>query len=114
MFSAIQREIQEEFGIGITLLGSDTQFSEHTIVSLPLPIGIHKVSYEHREKGDIEKLEYVFFAHAQDEIDTADPEEIFDRQWIAQEDFFALDAPAETHLFLQELLEQHGDLLEIL
>jgi hypothetical protein len=81
---------------------------------LPLPIGIHKVRYEHRTNGPIEKLEYMFFARAQGEIGQVDEEEIFDWKWISQDEFLSLEPGRETFLSLQELLEQHGDLLEIL
>jgi len=114
MFDALEREIKEEFGMWITIIGSDTSFSEHTIVSFPLPIGIHKVRYEHRTKGAIEKLEYVFFARAAWDVGQVDEEEIFDWKWISQDEFLSLDPKRETFVSFQELLEQHGDLLEIL
>ena len=114
MFTALEREMQEEFGLPVTIIWSDTVFSEHTIVSLPLPIGIHKVKYDHRTKWSIEKMEYVFFARTDGEIEQTDEEEIFDWKWVSQEDFLSMDAWRETFASIQDMLEQHGDLLEIL
>ena len=75
---------------------------------------MHTVKYEHRTQGSIEKFEYVFFARAEHGVGTVDAEEIYDRKRFTEDELFALEPGREIHLFIQELLEQNGDLLEIL
>ena len=48
VYEGLIRELEEELDISATVIGSDTIFSNHSVVSLPLPISIHKVRYEHR------------------------------------------------------------------
>lgn len=114
IYAALEREITEELALDITIIWSDTIFAERNVVALPLPISIHKVAYEHRTKGDIEKLEHVFFARADETEIEPQEDEIYDRQWIDQDSFHALEGWVEVPTWMQELMEQQEDLLEIL
>lgn len=116
IYEALEREITEEFGLPITVIGSDTSFSEHNIVSYPLPVSIHHIKYEHRTRGMVEKMEYVFFARAQDEIEEGDinEDEIHAWEWFDQDELFAMEPNIDIYMAIQEILEQNGDLLEIL
>lgn len=114
MYDALLRELDEELKIDVTIIWSDIQFNDRYLVSLPLPVSIHKLEYEHREKGMIQKLEYVFFARAQGDVGEVDSNEIFDWEWVSFDDFFAMEGNRETYVFMQEILEQNEDLLELL
>ena len=114
MYKALKREIEEELWVSITIIGSDIQFSDHNIVSLPLPVSIHKVQYEHIERGSIEKLEYIFFARIDGNVTEIQEDEIYDWKRASSDDVFAMEWNREIHTFMQEILEQNEDLLELL
>lgn len=116
VYTALKRECEEEFGIVVDIIGSDTHYSDRDIVSMPLPIDIHVVQYDHRIKWPIQKFEYVFFARTRDTIDPehVDRQEIYDWRWMDTEAFYALHAGTETFKWIQDLLEQQEDLLDIL
>ena len=62
----------------------------------------------------IEKLEFIFFARLEGSLGVIDEEEIYDWKWFSQDEFFAMEPGVETHKFMQELMEQNEDLLELL
>ncbi len=114
IYQALEREINEELAMPISIIGSENTFSDRYIAPMPLPISIHKVKYEHPKRGKIEKLEFFFFARAQGPIGEQEKEEIVDCQRISQEDFLAMDPNGETYRQMQEILEQNQELLELL
>ena len=114
MYEALKRELSEELDIDVMIIGSDIQFSDHNIASLPLPVSIHKIRYEHRERGEIEKLEYVFFARVDGDVEQVQEDEIYDWRRASSDDIFAMEGNREIPKFMQEILEQNEDLLELL
>ena len=114
VYACLQREIEEETGLDITIIGVENKTTEHNLVSLPLPISIHKVKYEHRTRGKIEKLEYRFFANAYGEYDEIDSDEIYDYVWLTSDQILDLEWNVEIHSATQQILEQNQELLELL
>lgn len=112
--ACLQREIEEETGLDITIIGPENKFSDHHVVALALPISIHKVKYEHRTRGKVQKLEYWFFAHAFGEYDEIDSDEIYDYTRLSADEILKLQWNVEVHKSIQEVLEQNLDLLELL
>ncbi len=114
IFQCLEREIHEELWLGITIVGVESVINSHNVATLPLPISIHKVAYEHRERGPIEKMEYVFFARMNGEVTNIQREEIYDYTRVEVEDMLEMNPWEEIHEFVQEILDQNIDLLEII
>lgn len=109
---ALQREVHEELGIDISLIGVEQEISDDRVATLPLPVSMYVVRYEHRTKWLIEKLEYLFFARAQGDIES-DENEIVAYERMSIDDVLVLD-DTEIPRFFKEVLEQNIDLLEII
>lgn len=114
IYACLQREIEEETGLDITTIGVENQITDHHVVAFPLPISIHKVKYEHRTKGKIEKLEYWFFANAYGEYNEIENEEIYDYAWFTPDEIIEMQGNVEIYKSIQQVLEQNLDLLELL
>lgn len=114
VYEALKREVDEELGLWISLVGVENIVSTSNVVPLPLPISIHKVVYEHRTRGDIEKQEYFFFARMTGEISTLSNDEIQEFKWFEGDEILAMEEDTEIHGFIQEILDQNLDLLEII
>ena len=50
MYAALARELEEELHIKVSILGSENDITTPTVKSLPLPVSIHRVRYEHRTR----------------------------------------------------------------
>lgn len=114
VYACLEREIQEELWVDIVILWVQNDISTHTVSPLPVPISVYKVAYEHRERGSIEKLEYVFLATTPERVENVDKEEVYDFKWVSQEEFFELEADEEMFEYFQEILDQNIDLYELL
>ncbi len=114
IYETLEREVHEELGLDINVIWSDTVFSDRNVVSFPLPVSIRKVKYEHRIKWTVQILEFDFFARAQGIVDMPESSEIYDYQWIPQDDFLSMSPNTETWKSMQEILEQNQELLELL
>jgi 8-oxo-dGTP pyrophosphatase MutT (NUDIX family) len=111
-YDALVRELDEELGIKITLVGAENDLSDPQVKSMPLPVSIHRVRYEHRNRGEVEKLEMFFFARLKGAFVDAKSEEIYEWERFESDDLIDMDS-AETFPFIQEVLEQNIDLLEL-
>jgi 8-oxo-dGTP pyrophosphatase MutT (NUDIX family) len=109
----LKREVDEELGLGISLVGVESIVSTKNVIPLPLPISIHKVIYEHRTRGSTEKQEYFFFARMTGEISTISNDEIQEFKWFESDEILAMEEDVEIHGFIQEILDQNLDLLSI-
>jgi 8-oxo-dGTP pyrophosphatase MutT (NUDIX family) len=109
----LQREIKEELGLDVTILGAECMVTDHHFAPLPLPISIHKLQYEHRKRGKIVRLEYRFLARVFGDAEDVVDDEIYDYQWLSPEEVMQLDPLSEVHKSLQEVLEQNIVLLEL-
>lgn len=114
IYACLQREVEEETGLDITIIGPENQITDHHVVAFPLPISIHKVKYEHRTKGKIQRIEYWFFANAFGEYDEIESEEIYDYGWFTADQILEMQENVEVHKSLQQILDQNLDLLELL
>ncbi len=114
IYETLEREIHEELGLDITILWSETVFSDRNVVAYPLPVCVRKVKYEHRNKWMIQIMEFDFFARSQGIVELPSDSEIYDYQWISQDDFLAMEDGVETRKSMQEILEQNQELLELL
>ena len=88
--------------------------SADNVATLPLPISIHRVKYEHRTRGPIEKIEYFFFARVNGEVTNNTSEEIVDYKRMEYDEIMELRADEEIHQYTQDILEQNFDLLELI
>lgn len=113
VYEALKREVDEELGLGISLVGVESIVSTKNVIPLPLPISIHKVIYEHRTRGSTEKQEYFFFARMTGEISTISNDEIQEFKWFESDEILAMEEDVEIHGFIQEILDQNLDLLSI-
>lgn len=114
VYDALKREIDEELGLWITLVWVENGISTSNVAPLPLPISIHKVIYEHRTRWHTEKVEYFFFARMNGEISTIDKQEIKEFKWFESDEILEMEEDTEIHGFIQEILDQNLDLLEII
>lgn len=114
VYDALKREVDEELGLWITMVWVENSISTSNVAPLPLPISIHKVIYEHRTRGTTEKVEYFFFARMNGEISTIDKQEIKEFKRFEADDVLAMKEDVEIHGFIQEILDQNLDLLEII
>lgn len=114
VYDALKREVDEELGLWIMMVWVENSISTANVVPLPLPISIHKVVYEHRTKGATEKVEYFFFARMNGEISTIDNQEIKEFKWFESDEVLEMEEDVEIHGFIQEILDQNLDLLEII
>lgn len=112
IYDTLKREINEELGIDILILGVENQFDQKGVRSLPLPVSIHTVRYEHKTRGIIEKFEYVFFARAKGEIDE-DSDELVATKRMEMDEILALD-DEEIPPFIKQILDQNIDFLDVL
>ncbi|MBP7847963.1 hypothetical protein KA013_01950 [Patescibacteria group bacterium] len=62
----------------------------------------------------IQIMEFDFFARSQGIVELPNDSEIYDYQWISQDDFLAMEDGVETRKSMQEILEQNQELLELL
>ena len=113
VYEALKREVDEELGLGISLVGVESIVSTKNVIPLPLPTSIHKVIYEHRTRGSTEKQEYFFFARMTGEISTISNDEIQEFKWFESDEILAMEEETEIHGFIQEILDQNLDLLSI-
>lgn len=111
-YAALMRELDEELWIKITLVWAENELSSQGVKSMPLPVSIHKIRYEHRSRGPVEKLEMFFFARLKGAFVDAKSEEIYEWEWFESDDLLEMDAN-ETFPYIQEILEQNIDLLEL-
>lgn len=114
IYECLEREIHEELWLWITIIWAENVISSHSVAPLPLPISIHKVSYEHRERWPIQKMEYIFFARMSGEVTNIQKEEIYDYTRVEVDDLLEMKPEEEIHEFVQEILDQNIDLLEII
>jgi len=114
IYECLEREVQEEVGLGITVVWVENTLSAKNIATLPLPISIHRVKYEHRTRGDVDKIEYFFFARVNGEVTNHNNEEIVDYKWMEYDDIMDLKSDEEIHQYTQDILEQNFDLLELI
>lgn len=114
IFAALKREIMEELGLGVKIVGVENSVSMSNVIPMPLPISIHKVVYEHRTRWATEKVEYFFFARMTGEIFTTSSEEIKEFKWFESEEILEMEEDKDVHGFIQEILDQNLDLLEII
>lgn len=114
VYDALKREVDEELGLGITMVWVENSITTSNVAPLPLPISIHKVVYNHRTKGSTEKIEYFFFARMNGEISTVDNQEIKEFKRFEADEVLEMEEDVEIHGFIQEILDQNLDLLEII
>lgn len=114
-YDALKREVWEELGIQINVLGSKNSFYESHVRPYPLPISIHEVQYEHRSGARVKKLEFWYFTHIRDDDEMRiDGSEIVDAQWMSPDDMLALPAEHDIYRTVQEVYMQNRDLLDLL
>lgn len=111
-YAALVRELDEELGIKITLVGAENDLSDNRVKTMPLPVSIHRIRYEHRSRGPVEKLEMFFFARLKGDFVDAKSEEIYEWEWFESDDLIDMDS-SETFSYIPEILEQNIDLLEL-
>lgn len=111
-YEALNRELLEELGIKITLVGAENDLSDATVKPMPLPVSIHKVRYEHTHRGMVEKLEMFFFARLKWTFPEQVSDEIYEWEWLESDELIDMD-DTETFSFIPEILEQNIDLLEL-
>lgn len=114
IYECLEREVQEEVWLWITVVWVENVLNAPNIATLPLPISIHRVKYEHRTRGPIEKIEYFFFARVNWEVTNVKNEEIADYTWMEFDEIMELKADEEIHQYTQDILEQNVDLLELI
>jgi 8-oxo-dGTP pyrophosphatase MutT (NUDIX family) len=111
-YEALSRELMEELGIKIMLVWAENDLTDSMVKSMPLPVSIHKVRYEHRNRGQVEKLEMFFFARLKWAFPEQFSDEIYEWEWVESDDLIDMDE-SETFSFIPEILEQNIDLLEL-
>ncbi len=114
IYTCLKREIAEEVGLEVTIIGSETKFSDRNVSALPLPVSIHRVKYEHRNRGQIERIEYWFFGRVFGDIDEIDTAELYDFTWATEAEIMDMEENVEIYKSIQDVLEQNIDLLELL
>lgn len=112
-YSWLAREIEEELWCRITLVGAENEVSTDDVKPMPLPVSIHRVRYEHRERGPVEKLELFFFARLKGWVEDVRTEEIYEWEWFETDDILDMQNDKEIYAYIQEILEQNIDLLEL-
>ncbi len=114
LYTALQREIREELGYEIRVIGSRNSFYESHIRGYPMPISIHEITYEHRSWKQVTKLEFWFFAELVSEgKPTQEKWEIVDQTRCSADEMLAMQAWNGIYRSIQEVYQQNMDLLEI-
>lgn len=111
VYDTLRREIKEELGIAIAIIGVENQLEQKGVRAYPLPVSMHTVRYEHKTRGMIEKFEYIFFARAEGKI--MEGEEVEMTKRMDMEEILALDDD-EIPPFIKQILDQNSDLLEVI
>lgn len=114
IYDCLMREVEEEVGLGIIIVGVENVLRDENVAALPLPISIQRVKYEHRKRGPIEKIEYFFFARVTWEVTNNHNEEIVDYKWMDYDEIMELREDEEIHQYTKDILEQNFDLLELI
>jgi len=113
IYTALKREVLEELGMDIILMGAENTFSAENVAAMPLPVSVHKISYEHRTRGQIEKLEFFFFARSKNGVKQVQTEEIARYERFEMDEILEMEADMEVFSTIQEVLDQNADLLEL-
>ena len=113
IYTALARELDEELGIKVVLVGAENDISNVQVKAMPLPVSIHRVRYEHRTKWPIEKLEMFFFARLKGVFVDAKSSEIYEYDRFDTDDILDMDPDTEVFAYIQEILDQNLDLLEL-
>ena len=111
---ALRRELDEEFGVDCTVVWSEPMLSMHTIATLPLPIAMYIIQYEHRTRWYIQRVESLYFARCDWSEVTVQEDEIYDYTWMPIDDLLGLKAWEEIYGQYIDILDQNVDLLELL
>lgn len=114
LYVALQREVKEELGYEIRVIGSRNSFYESHIRWYPMPISVHEITYEHRSWKQVTNLEFWFFAELVSEgKPTQGKWEIVDQAWCSADEMLAMQAWKGIYRSIQEIYQQNMDLLEI-
>lgn len=113
IYTALTREISEELGMGVILMGAENELSADNVAAMPLPVSVHKIAYEHRTRGPVEKLEFFFFARSKGSVKQVQTEEIASYEWFEVDEILEMETDIEIFSTIQEVLDQNVDLLEL-
>lgn len=113
LYSALTRELAEELGVEVILMGSENSLSGSNVAAMPLPVSVHKVSYEHSSRGWVEKLEFFFFARSKGPVKHVQGQEIATYERFEMEEILEMESDVEIYSTIQEVLDQNADLLEL-
>jgi len=112
---ALRREIKEELGIGIEILGIRNRTNDDMVMMLPLPVSMQELEYYDEEKDElIRKCEFRYFVRANSSDIQADEKEVKESRRFSISELLALISPREVYQSMKDVLEQNEDLLELL
>nr|MDD3720471.1 NUDIX hydrolase [Candidatus Gracilibacteria bacterium] len=82
IYDAIKREIKEELGISIKIMGKKLGLELKNVKEMPLPITIYKIDYINKKGKKEKRLEYIFLAKIKSDIIKTQIEEIEEYKWF--------------------------------
>ncbi|NDK08173.1 NUDIX domain-containing protein [Candidatus Gracilibacteria bacterium] len=91
IYTAIKREIKEELGVNIKIIGKKLGLDVDGVKEKPLPICIYKLDAKNKKGKKENRLEYIFFAKIKDEIIKTQIDEVDEYKWFLPEEIEALE-----------------------
>jgi 8-oxo-dGTP pyrophosphatase MutT (NUDIX family) len=111
---ALRREIKEELGVGIEILGMRNATNDTAVMMLPLPVSMQEVEYYDQEKEMlVRKCEFWYFVKVESK-DFKINGEIVNHQRFSISEILRMRVPDDTFAAIKDVLEQNEDLLELL
>ncbi|MFA5917206.1 MAG: NUDIX hydrolase [Candidatus Gracilibacteria bacterium] len=91
IYTTIKREIKEELGVNLKILGYKIGFEVKKVKEKPLPLCVYKVDYTNRKGKKTTKLEYIFLGKIKDEIIKTQIDEVDEFKWFSIDEIDKLE-----------------------
>ncbi|MDD3302490.1 MAG: NUDIX hydrolase [Candidatus Gracilibacteria bacterium] len=90
-YAALKREIKEELGLDIKIIGDKLGLKLKNITEKALPITVYKIKYKNIKGKEEKRLEYIFLAKPKNNIIKTQISEIDEFKWFTKKEIEKLE-----------------------